>query len=213
VSGAIRMAKAQFRGDPGLFSFVGKAIKSVGKLIPGVSTAINIAEGVGSLLAGNGKPKNPSIAKAAPTLPAVNVSSAGMFAGPAPALPSMPQQGNQYGLVNIQRPGLPMGPGNNTQSQPGGGSWQTSTGAPCQSGYHRNKHGYYSQRYGWVAAGSVCVKNRKRNPLNPRAASRAMARLHSAKKATRAIQKFFGQTHRPGAAVVKKGPCGCKGRR
>lgn len=227
MSGSIRLAKqivghhgqhgtllqrAYHRGDPGLFSFVGKALGGianvVSKVVPGPIGAV--AGLAGKVLAGNGKPQNPSIAKAAPSIPAVNITSAG-FAAPPP-------QGNQYGLVNIggpqlapppMLPGMPMGPGNQTQSGFGG---TASTSAPCQSGYHRNKHGYYSQRYGWVPAGSVCVKNRKRNPLNPRAASRAMARLTSAKKATRAIQKFFGDGRRP-AAVARKGGCGCKGRR
>lgn len=209
MSGAIRIAKAQYRGDPGLFSFVGKALGGVAglvsKVVPGPIGAI--AGLANRVLAGNGKPVNPSIARAAPVT-AINVASSGMFA-PAPQLP---QQGNQYGLVNIQRPQLPMAPpgGNTTQ---GGFGGQQSTQVACQSGYHRNKGGYYSQRYGWVAAGSVCVKNRRRNPLNPRAASRAMSRLTSARKATRSIQKFFGGTSRPGGAVAKKGPCGCKGRR
>ncbi|MGH7510995.1 MAG: hypothetical protein ACREMZ_16275 [Gemmatimonadales bacterium] len=211
MSYAVKVSKAQYRGDPGLFSFVGKALGGianvVSKVVPGPIGAI--AGLAGKVLAGNGKPQNPSIAKAAPIMPAINVASAFPV---LQAAPQLPQQGNQYGLVNINRPQLPampMGPGNQTQSGFGG---QSQNGAACQSGYHRNKSGYYSQRYGWVPAGSVCVKNRRRNPLNPRAASRAMSRLTSARKATRSIQKFFGGP-RPSSAPARKGPCGCKGRR
>lgn len=192
MSGAIRIAKAQYRGDPGLFSFVGKALGGVAglvsKVVPGPIGAIaGLASKVltpqARPVASTGKPLNPSI----------NISSMGA------AMPVLQaQQPNQYGLVNINRPQLPMAPpGNTTQ---GGFGGQQSTGAPCERGYHRNKSGYYSKRYGWIEAGSVCVKNRKRNPLNPRALSRSMARLSSAKKAAR----FLGQV-----SIREKG-CGCK---
>jgi len=58
------------------------------------------------------------------------------------------------------------------------------------SGYHWNKTGYYrGGRPGsagpveFVAPGTVAVKNRRRNPLNPRALDRSMGRITSAKKA------------------------------
>lgn len=169
-----QMVRSGYRGDPGLFSFIGKAIKSVGKLIPGVSTAINLVEGAGSLLAGNGKPKNPSIALK-----------------PLPASLA-PQTNNQFGLVNIGQAPPPMiGPGGNTTQggTSGGTDWNSSSSetghTACRSGYHYNKTGYFTKRYGFIAKGTVCVKNRKRNPLNPRALSRSLARISSAKSAVR----------------------------
>jgi hypothetical protein len=195
VSGSIRIAKAQYRGDPGLFSFVGKALGGianvVSKVVPGPIGAIaglagKVLSPAARPVASTGKPLNPSI----------NISTMGS-AMPVLQMAQPQQQGNQYGLVNINRPQLPMGPGNTTQ---GGFGGQQSTGAPCERGYHRNKSGYYSKRYGWVEAGSVCVKNRKRNPLNPRALSRSMARLSSAKKAA----KFLG------AVSIREKGCGCK---
>jgi hypothetical protein len=51
----------------------------------------------------------------------------------------------------------------------------------CPSGYHPNKTGYYTQR-GYVPKGSRCVKNRRRNPANPRANDRAISRVKSAKR-------------------------------
>lgn len=195
MSGAIRIAKAQYRGDPGIFSFVGKALGAVAgvvsKVVPGPIGAIaGLANKVltpGKPVASTGKPLNPSI----------NVMSMGSATPVLLAQQQQAAQPNQYGLVNINRPQLPMAPGNQTQ---GGFGGSQSTGAPCERGYHRNKTGYYSKRYGWIEAGSVCVKNRKRNPLNPRALSRSMSRLSSAKKAA----KFLG------AVSIREKGCGCK---
>ncbi len=99
---------------------------------------------------------------------------------------------------------------------------QTTTGAlvgsgagtPCASGYHYNKTRYYSTRYGVVEKGSVCVKNRRRNPLNPRALSRAMSRVKSAQKAVRCLQLFAGPAARAsakGGGRFKRGGRSCKG--
>jgi hypothetical protein len=59
-------------------------------------------------------------------------------------------------------------------------------GAP--SGYHVNKTGYWRHdaagEWMYVPKESRWVKNRRRNPLNPRAASKAIGRIESLKKAT-----------------------------
>jgi len=174
--------KQQHRGDPGLFGFVGKALggiaKLAGNILPGPIGLV--AKGVGGLLAGNGKPQNPSLAAKplpASVMPALYPQGQTFAAQP---------QGDQYGIINIGGSGggvpqLPYGPGNTTQGGFAGAI--PATNGACPTGYHRNKVGYYSKKSGWVAAGSVCVKNRKRNPLNPRALSRSIARLHSAKNA------------------------------
>lgn len=64
----------------------------------------------------------------------------------------------------------------------------------CPSGYRPNKSGYYvADGNGggiWVAPGTKCVKKRRRNSLNPRAASRAMSRIEGAKKASRSLDRF-----------------------
>jgi hypothetical protein len=191
--GAVPRARAHFRGDPGILGSIGKFIGGVagiaGKLIPGPIGMV--AGGVSSLLTGAGKPLNPS----------VNVASIyGARGFTAPQDPQFPQL--PYPLT---APIMPLGRGNTTQGGTAGGTdWNSSaretSGTPCGRGYHYNKSGYYSQRYGWVAKGSVCVKNRKRNPLNPRAASRAMARLSSAKKAVKALNRIS----------IREAGCGCK---
>ena len=144
--------------------------------------------------------------------PAINVSG---FAGgsspgygmPTPAYPQLPgvqAPTKQIGLVNIVRPGVAPAyqPGNQTQSGPGTALVRScGTCAPndakVMGGYHWNKSGFYRKggpcsKYapGWVEKGTVCVKNRRRNPLNPRALSRSMSRIHSAKKAAHFLNRI-----------------------
>lgn len=66
---------------------------------------------------------------------------------------------------------------------PGGVEPFAPTGG-CPTGFHPNKTDYFLKNGTYVAKGTRCVKNRRRNPLNPRAADRAISRIESAKKAT-----------------------------
>jgi len=193
---AMRVAK----GDPGLFGFLGKAISGVGKVL-GVNkqTVGTLRDTAVGMLTGG--PAGAIMGAASNVWNTAKQPST--FAGAAAV--------NQMSLpgVGLTLPGLPslpnmLGPGNNTQSQPT--DWNDKpnpSGTPCAKGYHYNKTGYYSKRYGFVPAHSVCVKNRRRNPLNPKAASRAMARLSSAKKASSFLSRFS----------IKGGGCGCRGQR
>jgi len=73
----------------------------------------------------------------------------------------------------------------------GGGCKVTGTqGAKilCPPGCHPNKAGYHLKSGAFVAEGSRCVTNRRRNPLNPRALDRAAGRLRSAQKAVKFLQ-------------------------
>lgn len=69
----------------------------------------------------------------------------------------------------------------------GGPSVGGGTAGAVMAGYHLNKHGYYTKGGHYVAPRSKQVKNRRRNPLNPRALHRSLARLHSAKHAIKAL--------------------------
>ncbi len=67
---------------------------------------------------------------------------------------------------------------------PGGDPGLMVEGSPtigCASGYHPNRSEYFLRSGEFVARGSRCVKNRRRNPMNPRALSRAIARVDSGK--------------------------------
>jgi hypothetical protein len=52
----------------------------------------------------------------------------------------------------------------------------------CATGFHPNKADYFLKDGTFVPEGTKCVKNRRRNPLNPKALDRAMGRITSAKK-------------------------------
>lgn len=56
-------------------------------------------------------------------------------------------------------------------------------------GYRLNKSSYWLKSGEFVPAGTRYVKIRRRNPLNPRAASRAMSRLSSAKRAVKDLNR------------------------
>jgi hypothetical protein len=88
----------------------------------------------------------------------------------------------------------------------------TQPGGCAPRGYHLNKTGYYTQQ-GYVAPGTKLVRNRRRNPLNPRALSRSLSRLDGFDRATKAVEKQLarvGRRHAPRRSSPKS--CGCKKR-
>jgi len=58
------------------------------------------------------------------------------------------------------------------------------------AGYHLNKSDYFLRSGQFVPKGSKYVKNRKRNPANARATSRAMSRLVGAKRYASSLQRI-----------------------
>lgn len=79
-------------------------------------------------------------------------------------------------------------------SYAGGGLKPGANGA-CPKGYHLNKHPLAaSKHHGAVPARSLCVRNRRVNPLNSRALSRSLRRLHRAQKLVRHLHVL--PTHR-----------------
>lgn len=181
-------------GDPGFFSFIGKALGTVagvaGSVLPGPLGTL--AKGVSAVLT----PKPVSIAKSSTMLALPQGASppigSGVSIGPG---------GVQIGTFGSPAPAYP------TSAGPLVG--QPST-AVCASGYHHNKTTYYTKKYGVIAKGTVCVRNRRRNPLNPRALSRAMSRVKSAQKAVRCLQLFAGPAARASARGGRKRKGGCK---
>jgi len=118
---------------------------------------------------------------------ALAVATGGGIGGAARAIAGPPPVRVMPGLgpTQIAPPGAPLaGPRAMVQRiLPFG---ETGRGTGCPSGYHPNKSAYYT-RQGRVEAGSRCVRNRRRNPLNPRALDRSMGRLASAGKALRSL--------------------------
>ena len=60
----------------------------------------------------------------------------------------------------------------------------------CPSGFHPNKSSYFLTDGSHVEEGSRCVKNRRRNPLNPRALSRSIGRIKGAKRASKVLSSI-----------------------
>jgi len=153
------------QGDPGFFDFIGKVVKTglgvVSKLgIPLVSGAAGVA---GGLLGGG---RGPGMSQP-------------LF---APGGRPMLMQGGVP--VTQRRPGIIAA---GQAMVPGG---QTGMGAGCGQGFRPNKSGYYVNGGQYVEPGSVCVKRRRMNPLNPRALSKAMRRIESAKRATTVLGRI-----------------------
>lgn len=176
MSMQIKLAKAQ--GDPGLFGFLGKAVGTLTgvatSFIPGPVGAI--ARGLQSKVFG-GSP-TPSALPAARALPALRPGPQ-IYPSYAPAPAGLPvpyQQGAGSAIV------MPSNGQVGVDATPAIG---------CPQGYKPNKSGYYRRiRSPGNPEGSVfyihpksrCVKIRKRNPANPRAADRAVSRIQSAKR-------------------------------
>ncbi len=219
---SVLIQRAMYAGDPGLFSFVGKALKGVakigGKVLGGVvGAAKGLATGgitgaIGGALTGSGIVKIPKLPTTTnPVLMGISGPlgrSTGMPVGP----------GFSGGGVSIGG-GLQIGPGGVGL---GGGLQIGSPGAPatmvngngqvCRG--HMNKTTYYSAaRGGVVPAGSVCVSNRRMNPLNARAASRAMRRLTGLSKAMRSTERMIQKLARKAGGSRRSHSCGGKCRR
>lgn len=62
-------------------------------------------------------------------------------------------------------------------------------GSGCPSGMHPNRSSYFTQSEGFIQKGTKCVSNRRRNPLNPRAARRSMSRLTALSKEMGRLEK------------------------
>lgn len=174
-----RMARGNFAGrnygwqhvgDPGLGSFLKKAVKGIGKVaggVVGIAGRVAGLGGIGAVLGG--------------------VGGAIATRGGAPqALPGLPQLPS-----SVVPPGMPV-PGIKGTIQriiPGG---ETGYGAPgpAPSGYRLNKSGYFLRDGTFVPPGTRYVRTRRRNPANPRALDRAMSRLSSAKRLEKKLGRF-----------------------
>jgi hypothetical protein len=188
--GGAFISRSQFQGDPGLFGFLGKAVggiaKLAGKVLPG---PVGIAAGaVGGLLAGSKAQQSPGIVQTTGGVLTRSTANGGWSGGFTLPLPG--PTGVKVNPLAIVPGGQPF-----TQSV----ADRQITGG-CPSGYHPNKSDYFLSNGTFVAKGSRCVKNRRRNALNPRAASRAISRIESAKKASTALDRVTVRCRRCGKA-------------
>lgn len=185
MSLALKMAQAQTRGrygnqgDPGLGGFLKKAIGVVGNVAGALIPGGGIIKTVGGAILG------------------AAAGSAASGAARQIALPPLPGAGAappiQVGPVGINLPFA--GPPGVGVTLFGG----NQNGGPPPAGYRLNKSSYFLRDGTFVEKGTRWVKARRRNPLNPRAADRAISRLESAKKATTRLNRI---------SIRKKKCCG-----
>lgn len=65
----------------------------------------------------------------------------------------------------------------------------------CASGFHPNKSSYFLRNGTFVPKGSRCVRNRRRNAMNPRALDRAIGRVDSAKRIQSKLREIETKKH------------------
>jgi len=165
-----------FSGDPGLFGFLGSALKKVtggvAKLgIPGISGAAGVVSGL--LPGGRGSPSTRTIPGA----------------GTRPATFQLPNGGQNFPMLQ-PTPGFA---GAVQRFLPGGKTGLSlitpaDTGGIAPRGMKLNKTGYFRSnpndpgQFMFVPPQSIWVRIRRRNPGNARANDRAISRISSAKK-------------------------------
>ena len=179
MSAAIKMARAGYQGDPGLFGF----IKGVAKAGFALATGGPTAAGASIVRSIRGRTPPPMIPSR------VGATTPPQF------FPTIPPQNGQV-CGQIPRPGVGAAverflPGGETGMMPGA--------AP--GGFHWNKTAYYTQSEGWIEKGTKLVKNRRRNPGNIKAASRSLSRVIATKKALSTFSKVTVRD--PNAPVTK----------
>jgi len=152
-------------GDPGFFGTIGGIIGKVAGVAKALPGPIGWAGAAVSKLM-------PTSASRAPT-PSFPMQAPMTFA---------PQQLPQIPAPGPVAWGQRMIPGGQTGMMDAPPQTNGKIGAP--SGYHVNESDYFLKDGTFVPAGSRWVKNRKRNPLNPQAASKAIGRIESLKRAT-----------------------------
>jgi hypothetical protein len=199
-AGQQRALRGGMAGDPGLFDVIGKVVGGVAKVASGAVGGFLSGGPVGAIGGAITSIIKPSTSK--PTTVALPFASPQVQRLPtltSSALPGIGTAVSSYGPATSSQGGAP--------------------GQFCLKGYHKNKSAYFHKRLNmWVDEGSACVKNRRMNPLNPRAASRAMRRLDGFSKATRSVEKMMVKIARKNAprgsrgGGFKKAGCGCRKR-
>ncbi len=187
MSAAIKVARASVvgraapgvpQGDPGLFGGLFGAVKGgLRGLISGGPFGV-IKGAASGFQAGFGRPQIPTSIQSptGPVLPPI----------PAPlsiaSLPQLPTTGIGGRGVQVQpTPGIRAAvqrffPGGATGLQV-----PVTTNGFQPKGFHLNKSDYFLKDGTFIAKGTQFVKNRRRNPLNPRALRNAIGRIDAGK--------------------------------
>jgi hypothetical protein len=169
------MAGRVSQGDPGIWDFLKGAAK----------TGISLATGSWPY---RSPPKAPTASSGPITADSAGACPAGLYNtwGPGVAggkcdpvgrslAPLSSTNGN--GTISIPRPGVG---GAFERLIPGGETGMMASAQPA--GYHANKSSYFLMDGTFVPKGTRWVRNRRRNPANARALSRAIGRIDLGKK-------------------------------
>lgn len=172
------------------WSNIGGALKSVAgvalpllgtALLPGIGTVLGGL--AGKALQGGGTPR---------------VGAGGTVGPGMGGVIKLPSGLTMSGGIGMSPYGLTVDPSTGGAiDMGGGGTAMVPSGACAIKGYHLNKHGYFTHRDGWIPPHSKCVKNRHRNPLNPRAARHAAGRLHGFQKLVARVERVVRRAAAP----------------
>lgn len=173
MSMMIGRARASSMGDPGLFDWGRKALGYAAKTALGM-TGFGGAAGAISAAVGGERGSRPFQGAALGPRPPVRV----MGGGAVPQV-MVPRPG-VVGRVQRFIPGGATG----TIAAPVSSVWGSNgaNGLACESGFRPNKTSYFLKDGSFVEAGTRCVRRRQRNPMNPRALSRAIGRIDAGKR-------------------------------
>jgi len=206
---SMAIQRSKYTGDPGLFSFLGKVAKvglGIASVVPGVGTIASIARR--AIFPGDARVNIPG----ATTLPRIDIPGViPQFPTAAPGAVPMyrPTDVGARRITRAQPFTCPPGSfkipfmdkcidpseralgGDPLFFDPNGNGAPMMNGDPMAMragsasgwpGYHWNKSDYFLRDGTFIPAGSRSVKNRRRNPMNPRATSNAISRVKGAKR-------------------------------
>jgi len=186
---SMSIARAKYTGDPGLFDFFKGVVGTAASFIPVVGG------GISQRIMQFGR--QPAVPTAGPgSIPVLSANQLATHAGET--------QGQRNRRVSMLRSQslMPQVPEVGIipaieRFLPGGATGMVpASGCPTgMSGYHPNKSDYFLKSGEYVPAGTRMVKNRKRNPANARATSRAISRVVGAKRYAKSLSRISIRKH------------------
>jgi len=203
--------RSKYTGDPGIFGDIWGGIKKVAGVGLGVASMLPVVGGAAKVLRSLAFPGDARVnIPGATTLPSFPVG--GIMPNVPVGMPGSGRPGPNVaraigapaptngcpGIFNVKGPGgvcidlTALPPGGDPAFTPmamaangmnGMDPMSMRAGTPSGwPGYHWNKSDYFLRSGEFVPAGSRSVRNRKRNPMNPRATSNAITRVKGAKR-------------------------------
>jgi len=211
--------RMNYMGDPGLFSFLGKVAKTglgLATMLPGVGGIARTLSGAIFPPA----PGTTTYAQMPPMGIVPGRPQAGPGSVPVQPLARRADFGSQASFALARAQGVTCPPGRTligkqcvdfSAALPGGipltvpaiAAEEGMAGAGFQAttammagkptgfpGYHWNKSGYFLMTGEYIAPGTKAVRNRRRNPANPRATSNAITRIKGAKRYAKSLSSI-----------------------